>query len=166
MSEYASGALWSILVFAGLVLVLRFTAVGKIVTALRERSKAIQDSIDNARRERAEADRLLAQYRQQIDRARDAAGEIIEEGRRDAEAVRRRIEEEAKHEASELVSRARREIELIAGDAVKRIYDEAASAAVAAAAEQARQSLTPDGHRALLRECIVRMSASGGGRMN
>ncbi|MCG3127601.1 MAG: ATP synthase subunit b [Phycisphaerae bacterium] len=166
MSEYASAALWSILVFAGLVLILRFTAAGKIAAALRERSKAIQDSIDNARRERAEADRLLAQYRQQIDRAREAAAEIIDEGRRDAEAVRRRIEDEARRDAAEVVARARREIELLADDAVKRIYDEAAAAAVAAAAEQVRRSLTPDGHRALLRESISRMSAAGGARRN
>lgn len=159
-------ALWSIAVFAGLFLVLYKAAWPQILTALQTRERFIQESIDNARREREEADKLLARYRQQIDHARVEATAIVDEGRRDAEAVRRRIHDDARAEAEAMLARARREIELAAQSAMKSLYDQTADLVVQVSSRVISKSLGQDDHRRLVAEAIERIRADGAGRRN
>lgn len=159
-------ALWSIAIFAGLFLVLYKAAWPQILNALQTRERFIQESIDSARREREEADKLLARYREQIDHARVEATAIVEEGRRDAEAVRRRGQDEARKEADEMLARARREIELAAQHAMKALYDQTADLVVQVSSRVIAKSLGEEDHRRLVNEAIERIRADGGGSRN
>ncbi len=150
-------AIWSIVVFIGLLIVLRVAAWKPILKGLQQREKFIHDSIVNARHEREEADKLLAQYRQQIDKAREEATAIVEEGKRDADVVRRRIQEEARQEAEAMIARARREIDLAGKAAIKELYDKTAELAVQVAGKVIRKELSPADHRELVRESLATM---------
>ena len=55
--------------------------------------------------------------------ARAEATGIVEEGRRDAEVLRSRIEQEAREESERMVERAKREIQIARETAVKELYD-------------------------------------------
>ncbi|MFO0837662.1 MAG: F0F1 ATP synthase subunit B [Phycisphaerae bacterium] len=153
-------AVFTLIIFFVLIGVLGKYAWKPLLSVLEQREQAIRGSLEQARRERLDAEKLLAQYRQQIDRAREEATGIVDEGKRDAEAVRRRIHDEARQEADQMVARAKREIELATSTAVKELYDQTTELTVQLAGTVARKSLTPDDHRALIKESLERIQAS------
>jgi hypothetical protein len=55
-----------------------------LIKVLNDREYAIRTSLENAAKERKEAEKLLAQYKEQIDKARVEATAIVDEGRRGA----------------------------------------------------------------------------------
>lgn len=152
--------IWTTIIFAIVLVILGKYAWPAIVKALADREHAIRTSLENARKERIEAEKLLAQYKEQIDKARVEATAIVEEGRRDAEEVRRRSVGEAKREADEMLARAKREIQLASDAAIKDLYDRTADLAVQVAAGIVRKELRADDHRALVTESLERMKAA------
>lgn len=159
-------AVWSIIVFFLLLILLRATAWKPILRVLQEREEFIKGSIADAKREREQAEQLLADYKAQLQKASVEVAEIVAEGRRDAEATSRRIQEQARHDAEETATRARREIELAADTARKGLHDEAAQLAVLVAGRIIRKELSPADHSALVAESLKEMQATGSARMN
>lgn len=154
-------AIWSIVVFVLLLVLLRATAWKPILRVLNEREQMIQKSIDEARHEREEAEKLLKQYQEQLEQARREATAIVEEGRRDAQETGRRIHEEARQQAEETLERARRDIELARDSAIKDLYDQTAELAVQVAGGILQREISPDDHRKLVTDSIERMKGSG-----
>ncbi len=150
----------TLIIFAIVVTVLGKYAWPRLIRTLDERESQIRGALEQARQERIEADRLLAEYRRQIDQAREQATAIVEEGRRDAAEVRRRIQEEARREAQEMIERARREILLARDAAIKELYDRSADLAVELASGIIAKSLTGEDHRRLVSETLERMKAA------
>jgi len=101
---------------------------------------------------------LLADYTKKIDQARGDATAIVEEGRRDAEEVRKRIHAEAKGEADAMVARAKKEIEMARDDAVKQLYDRTVQLATNVAGKIVRKELSPGDHKRLLDESLAELS--------
>lgn len=152
---------FTLLIFLSVVFILGRFAWKPLLAALQKREDLIRSSIEDAKRERQEADKLLAKYREQIDRAREDATAIVEEGKRDAEDVRRRIHEDARKESDEMVARARREIELASQSAIKELYDHTAELVVLAAGRVVSKTLSVDDHRDLVNESLDRMKSEG-----
>lgn len=151
-------AFWSIVVFVLLLLVLRTTAWKPILLGLQQRERFIADSIEKARHEREQSERLLAEYTDKLHKARDEATAIVEEGRRDAEEVRKRIHAEAKHEADAIVARARRDIQIARDDAIKQLHDQAIVLATSIASKAIKRDLTIGDHQRLLDEALADLS--------
>lgn len=159
-------AIWAIIVFVALLLVLRGSAWNPILRGLQDREAFIEKSINDAKTEREEAKKLLADYQAQLDKAREEATAIVEEGRRDADGVRQRMLEDARKEAEELSARARREIRLATDGAIKELYDRTANLAVDVAGQIIRKELSPDDHRQLVDEALQKMDSSQQAGMN
>jgi F-type H+-transporting ATPase subunit b len=157
---------FTLLIFGLLVVSLGKLAWKPLLRLLQQREEFIRDSIEGARREREEADKLLAEYRTQIDRAREEATAIVEEGKRDAGDVARRIQAEARKEGDEMIARARREIQLAKDTAVKELYDRTAELAVQVAGRVIGKTLSADEHRALVTESLERMKSSDEAKLN
>jgi F-type H+-transporting ATPase subunit b len=151
-------AVWTILVFLLLLLILRLMAWKPIVGALAAREKFITDSLAAAKREREAANVLLADYTRRIETARSEASAIVEEGRRDAESVKHRIEEEARKEADKMVDRAKREISIATETAVKHLYEATARLATDAASKIIRKEMKADDHKRLIEESIAELA--------
>ncbi len=147
-------ALWSIAVFVVLLTVLRKFAWKPILQGLSQREEFIRDSLASAKREREESERVLKEYTEKIHHAREEATAIVEEGRRDAEEVRKRIHGEAKKEADAMIARARREIEIARDDAVKQLHDQSVLLATEIAGRLIRRQLQPQDHQRLLDESL------------
>lgn len=145
---------WSLLTFGLVIFVLGRFAWGPLLTALKKREDFIRDSLAQAKADRQQAEAKLQEYVKKIDDARDEAGGIVEEGRRDAEGVRQRIEREAQSEANAIVERAKREIQIARETAVKGIYDLTAQLVTEVAGKVIRKQLSPSDHQELLRESI------------
>lgn len=147
-------AVWSIVVFLLLLTVLRAFAWKPILQGLQTREKFIHDALEDAKRQRAEAEATLKRYLEQINHARDEATAIIEEGRRDAEAVRKRTQDEARAEAHAMLDRAKRELGIARDDAIKALYQQSIELASNMAGKIVKKQMQPADHQALLDESL------------
>ena len=166
LSSDIGNAFWSLVIFGLVVLLLGKFAFKPILNLLQQREAMIHDALVEAKREREEADQLLAQYRAQVDRAREEATGIVEEGKHDAETVRQRIHEEARQEATAMIERAKREIQLATDDAVKRVYDMTADVSVNIAGGIIGKELSAADHERFVSESLERIKASDEARFN
>jgi F-type H+-transporting ATPase subunit b len=146
--------IWTLIVFAGSVYLLKRLAYPRIANFLERRQKAIEDSIDAAERTRREADQILAEYRERLREAREQSEDIVTRARRAAD----RLEDEAKADAAktreELMERTRRDIESETRRAIDEIRREVADLTVLATEKVARKTLTGDDHKRLIEEAF------------
>jgi F-type H+-transporting ATPase subunit b len=77
--------LWTAITFLLLILVLSKYAFGPIVRMLDERERTIREAIDQAKKEREEAERLLAQQKESLVKAQR---QLVDEYIRDLPAGR------------------------------------------------------------------------------
>lgn len=159
-------ALWTLVIFGIVVLVLAKFAWGPILGALQKREDFIHDSLAQAKRDREEAEAKLKEYGAKLDTARDEATAVVEEGRRDAEVLRHKLEEQARAESQAMFERAKREIAIATETAVSQLYDLSGSLATDIASRILRKELDPKEHERLISESIdeLRKTVEGNGR--
>ena len=157
---------FTLLVFGVVLYILRKFAWNPLLEVLSKREAGIREAIEAAQRGHAEAERLLAEYKTQLDRAREEATGIVAEGRRDAEVAARRVQEQARRESEEILARARREIQLATDSARKELHNEASELAVMVASRIIRKQLSAADQRELVAESLKEMHAAGQAKMN
>lgn len=158
-------ALWTLVVFFILLWVLKKYAWGPILSGLQGREQFIREALESAKSERDEAEKRHAEYEAKLAAAREEVDAIMDEARRDAEALRLREEERAREEAEKTIARARREIEIASETAVKDLYVRATRLATAAATAVLKREIRPEDHERLVAESIEaldRMDTGGG----
>src|SRR5438876_11208469 len=79
---------WTLITFIIVAFVLRRVAWGPLLQAVNDREKQIQSSIDAAKKERAEAEKLLAEQKTAIAAARSEAAEALRKTTSDRERLR------------------------------------------------------------------------------
>jgi F-type H+-transporting ATPase subunit b len=147
-------AVWTILTFVIVLLVLRRYAWKPILDAMEARERGIQRLIDDAEQTRAEAEALLQQYRKQLEEARAEGARILAEGKTAAERVREDMLARAKAEAESIVARAGHEIDLERQKAVSEVKEQAVELAIAAASKVIEENLTDERHRRLVEDYL------------
>lgn len=152
-------AVWTLVVFGIVLFVLGKYAWGPILKGLQEREGFIRDSLSKAKADREAAEAQLKAYEERLTTARAEATKIVEEGRRDAEAVKAKIEQQAKVEADKMIERAKREIQIASDTAIKDLYAKAGALATDAASRIIRQELSAGDHQRLITEAIARLEA-------
>jgi len=153
--------IWTLVIFLAVLIVLGKFAWGPILSALQKREGFIRDSLDKAKQDREAAEARLKEYVEKIEGARGEASAIVDEGRRDAEVLKRKIEADARKEADALLERAKREIRIATDTAVKEIYDRGAAIATEIAGRVIRKEVDSAAHERLIRESIEEL-----GRLN
>lgn len=147
--------IWTLVIFLAVLWVLGKYAWGPILEGLQGREKFITDSLDQARQQRDEAKALLEEYEEKLAAAREETEAILDEARRDADALRTREEERAKDEAEKLLARARREIDIARDTAVKDLYAKATLLATDGASRILERELDAADHDRLIQESIA-----------
>jgi F-type H+-transporting ATPase subunit b len=147
--------LWTLLIFIGLFIILSRYAFGPITKAVEQREQALQDAIDQAKKDREEAARVLTEHRTQLEGARAEAQKIIAEGRAVGEKLRTDMLEETRAEQQELLERARREIAGERDRAIAQIREEAVDLAIAAAGKVIEKNLDDSANRKLVEGYIA-----------
>src|SRR3954469_18805928 len=94
--------IWTLITFIIVAFVLRRVAWGPLLNAVNEREKQIQSSIEGAKRERAEAEKLLAEQKTAIAAARQESAEALRKTQADMEKLREELMGKSKKEAEEL----------------------------------------------------------------
>ncbi len=146
--------IWTLLAFGITLLILSKVAFPRIGNALDKRRRAIEDSIDAAARTREEADALLREYRERLREAREQADDIVSRARRAGEHVQEEAKAQAKADRDEMMARTRREIEQETQRALGQIRREVAELTVVATEKLTRKSLGDEDHQRLVREAL------------
>ncbi|HEX9943937.1 MAG TPA: F0F1 ATP synthase subunit B [Thermoanaerobaculia bacterium] len=154
-------AIWTLVIFLLVVFVLGKFAWGPILNTLQTRENYIREALETAKREREEAEARLREYEERLAGVRAEASAIVDEGRRDAEVVKRRIEEDAKREADKMIERARREIQIATDTATKELYTLSAKLVTQMAARVIGRELTAQDHERLIAEGIEGIDGAG-----
>jgi F-type H+-transporting ATPase subunit b len=145
---------WTLVVFGLTMLLLWKVAFPRIAEALDKRQRAIEDSIDAADRTRREADELLAEYRERLAEARGQADEIVSRARRTAEHAESETLAEARAKREEMMEQTRRDIEAETRRAIQQIRAEVADLTILATEKVTRKSLDTADQRRLVDEAL------------
>jgi len=151
-------ALWTLVIFGLVVFVLGKFAWKPILKGLSDREAFIRASLEQAKRDRDEAAAKHKEYSDKLLHARHEAASIVEEARRDADVVRRKIEEDARAEAAAAIERARREIGIAQETAVKDLYSLAARLSTQVASRVLAREITAQDHERLIRDAIAEIA--------
>ncbi len=146
--------LWAAITFLVLLVVLSKFAWGPIVKMLDERTATIHDAIDSARKERAEAERMLAEQKESLVRATRDAAELAKRNQQEVETLRQELTARARKEADELVSGARKQIIEEKSKAVAELRGMAADLAIDAASRLIKSSLDEKSQRQLVEDYL------------
>jgi F-type H+-transporting ATPase subunit b len=149
--------LWTLAAFGLTLFVLYKLAFPRIAEALDRRQRAIEESIDTATRLRSEAEQLLEQYRERLKEARHQAEEIIVRARKAAEVREAEAINEAKSRREELLEQTRRDIEAETRRAIQEIRNEVADLTVMATEKVTRKSLTAEDQKRLVDEALAEL---------
>ena len=151
---------WTLLLFGISVFVLKKYAFPRITEALDKRQHAIEDSIDAADRTRAEADTLLAEYRERLKEARGQADEIVDRARKAADMHEHDAQQDAKARREQMMEQTRRDIETETRRAIQDIRREVADLTVMATEKVTRKTLTEDDQRRLVEDALSELDFS------
>jgi F-type H+-transporting ATPase subunit b len=146
--------IWTLIVFGLTMLLLWKVAFPRIAEALDKRQRAIEDSIDAAERTRREADQLLSEYRERLAEARGQADEIVSRARRTAEHAESETIAEARRKREEMMEQTRRDIEAETRRAIQQIRAEVADLTILATEKVTRKALDSDDQKRLVEEAL------------
>ncbi len=149
--------LWAAITFLVVLVVLSRFAWGPIVKMLDERTRTIHEAIDAARKERAEAERMLAEQKESLARANREAAELAKRNQQEVETLRQELTARARKEADELVSSARKQIIEEKSKAVTELRGMAADLAIDAAARLIKSSLDEKTQRQLVEDYLKQL---------
>lgn len=146
---------WTLVTFIIVAFILRRVAWGPLLQAVNEREKQIQSSIDSAKKERAEAEKLLAEQKTAIAAARAESAEQLRKTQSDMEKLREDLMGRSKKEAEELKADARRTIEAEKQKAIADIKNEAVNLAIQIAEKLLNEKLDEPKQRALAEQFVA-----------
>lgn len=147
--------LYTLITFGIVALVLRWKAWGPILSLAEEREKQITNAIESAKRERAEAEKLLAEQKAAIAEARREAAEMMRKNQSDVEKFRDELMAKARAEAEAQKAEAARAIAEERQKAVTEIRGMAADLAVDIARKILGTELDASKHKALADQYVA-----------
>ena len=147
-------AIWTLVVFVILLVILAKSAWPAILKAVEEREAKIQAQLDAAEKANAEAQRVLAVYQQQMAAAREESQAIVAAARQAGERLREELVSKGRAEQEELLVRARREIGLERDKAVVELRREAVELSIAAASKVLERNLDNETDRRLVADFL------------
>jgi len=140
--------------FLLLLILLRLVAYKPILKVLEERQKYVASNIEQAERQRADAEKIKADLEAEMRRTREEAQKVIERATKASEEQAHAIIEAAKEEAARLKEGALAEIEREKEKALTELKDQVANLALLVAGKVIRDGLTIDAQHKLVQDAI------------
>jgi F-type H+-transporting ATPase subunit b len=154
LAPYPGLMFWTILAFLLALFVLRKFAFGPIQEALDKRRATVNGALDHAEQVRAEAETLLADYKQQLAEARAEADQMRERARKDADEHVARVKAEAETQRQEQLAQTQTQIRAEVDKAMGDLRAAMADMTVAASEKVLRGSLDAKQHQALIEQAV------------
>ncbi len=152
---------WTIIIFVILLVVLSKFAFKPMLAAVEARERSLQAALDDAKRDREEAQRVLAEHRAQLENSRAEAQKLIADGRATAEKLRHDLLEQTKSQQQEMLERARRDIDTEKTNAIAALRREAVDLAIAGAGKVIERNLDNDANRKLVEGYLGSVTLGG-----
>lgn len=149
---------WTVLIFLAVLFLLYKFAYPHILGAVEAREERIRNLLDEAARDREEAQALLAEQKQQMEEIRHRAQEAMAESRTSAERLKEEILAQARREQEDILARARRDITAEREAALDAVRLETVEIALAAAEKLLRKNLDTDDNRRLVRDYLSQLA--------
>jgi len=147
--------IWTLLAFVIVFFVLRKFAFPRIMDGLEKRNEKIEGDLKNAELTREEADKLLAEYKAQLEAARTEAKKIMDEGKALGENLRKETIEKATEQANQIIARAQEEIGREKEKALKELQSQIADISIQVASKVIQKSLSKDEHSQLIDQYVT-----------
>jgi F-type H+-transporting ATPase subunit b len=154
-------ALWILIIFTVLVIVLYKLAWKNVLTGLNAREARIRKDIADAESARHAAEATLKQYEAKLAEAADQVQSILAKATADAGTLAAKIRADAMQQAEEHIERAQHEIEAARNQALTDIYAQAGNLATSIAEKILRRNLNPDDQRDLVNQSLEQMQKIG-----
>jgi F-type H+-transporting ATPase subunit b len=161
MSPEAPLAIWTLIVFVGLVLILGKYAWKPMMKALQERESHLEHVLLDSEKARNEAEAIAAENRRQLAQAADQVRALIEEARKEAQVAAASIISKAQAEAEASRQRAEREIAGAKDQALMEIWSSTADLAVSVAGKVLSKELGEAEHRRLFDVAMSELPTNG-----
>ena len=149
---------WTAITFAIVAFILKAKVWGPILSAVSEREKSIHDAIEAAKKERAEAEKLLSEQKSAIAEARRESAELVRKGQADMERFREDLMAKSRKEADDLKADARKSIDEERNKAVAELKATSATLAIAIAEKLLGEKLDDAKHRQLAEQFVADLS--------
>ena len=153
-------AIWTLVIFVIVVILLGKFAWGPVLGLLRQREEFIHKALSDAKRDRDEAEARLKEHAAKLQGAQAEASRIIDDARRDAERFREELRGRAKAEAETLVANAERQIQLETSRALQQIRHEAVDLSVAIASKLLQRNISKEDNERLIDEALRQIDGS------
>ena len=151
---------WTWAAFIFLIIVLYKTAWKPILSAIDNREKLIQDSIEQAENTKIESEKLLEKHQSLIRNAEEEAQKIIKENKELAEKSRQDLIEQAKEESTKLREKAKMEIEHEKESALQALRSEVVELTMTATTKLIGDVLDDSKHRGIIENYIQELPES------
>jgi len=154
--------LWTWIIFALVFFLLWKFAFKPLREQLEARENRIRETVEKAAEVKGEAEALLDQHREMMDRVKADAQEIINQGREAAERVKKDTLKTGQTEAQALIERARKEIVLETQKCLDEIRRETVDLTLLAASRVLERSLEDEDHRRMTQSVIEELGQVAG----
>ena len=149
---------WTTITFFIVLFILKKFTWGPMLSALEEREKGIQDSIDRAYTAKEEAEEVLRKNKELLAKADSEAEKITREGKEYGDKLRAEITEKAHSEASKMIASAKEEIEQEKRRALTELRTEVADLAVKGAEKIIMANLDAEKQKKIVDSMIQELS--------
>ena len=162
MLDFSVTFIITIFNIAFLFFILRKLLFKPVTKFMAERAKRVQDTIDQTERDKAKAEKLLAEYEGKLKEADAHAEEILKAAREGAERDVARIIAEGKAAAEALIVNARRQLEAEQRAVLAKFRVEAAALVMAAASKLVVRELGGEDNKRYVNMLLDELSARKG----
>ncbi len=153
-------AIWVLVVFVVMLVVLYPTAWKGVLAGLKAREARIRKDIADAEAARVKADTTLAEYNKQLAQAEDRVRNMLAKAQADGESLAAAIREKATGEAEGIKTKALADIEDAGKAAVAQVHDQAVELSTRIAEKIIRRNLNAEDQRELVRASLQQLEAA------
>ena len=154
-------AIYTVIVFVLLLLILTRFAWRPLIKSLHEREAHLLQVLTDSERARNEAEAIAANHRKQLAGAADEVRALIEQARKDAQVSADSIVKKAQEAAEVERNRAQTEISGAKDQALMEIWSKTADMAVAVAGRVLEKELGESDHRRLVDAAMSELPSNG-----
>ena len=129
---------------------------------LNKREETIKNSLEKSEEARQESERLLAEYREQLEGAKTQAQQILNNAKLSGDALEKEITAKAQAEADAIIDKARTAIEQEKENAIKELQASMADTSIAVASRLIGEDFSDDEHRKLIERYVKEAGSLNG----
>ena len=143
-----------LIIFILLWIILAKVGWPKFEGMLNKREQTIKESLEKSEAARIESERVLEEYKQQLEEAKSQAAQIVADAKKTGEGVKADITERAQTEATNMVEKARAAIETEKRAAIAELQGSVADMSIAVASRLIGENLSDDEHRKIIERYV------------